>query len=52
VRAALEQLESYRGLTREYHRPFSKSDHEGLDQQQVFIARYDRFGKVRKMSEH
>ncbi|OYZ39813.1 MAG: hypothetical protein B7Y16_08020 [Methylotenera sp. 24-45-7] len=52
VRAALEQLESYRGLTRDYHRPFSKSDHEGLDQQQVFIARYDRFGKVRKMSEH
>lgn len=52
VRAALEQLESYRGLTRDYYHPFSRLDHEGLDQQQVFIARYDRFGKVRKMSKN
>lgn len=47
VRAALERLQTYSGLVRDYQQPFSKLDHEGLDKQQVFVVRYDKSGKVR-----
>lgn len=46
VRAALERLEIYHGLVRSYQQPFNKLDHEGLDKQQVFLGRYDSFGKL------
>lgn len=51
VRAVLEQLDVYHGLVRTYQQPFSKLDHEGLDKQQVFLGKYDRFGKVKILGE-
>ena len=51
VRDAFEALDTYHGLVRDYRHPFSKTDHEGLDKQQVFIGRFDHQGKVRKTTE-
>lgn len=51
VRNAMEQLGSYKGLVREYNRPFTKTDHEALDKQQLFMGRYDKFGNVQKINE-
>lgn len=51
VRNAMEQLGSYKGLVREYNRPFSKTDHEALDKQQLFMGRFDKFGNVQKINE-
>ena len=46
VRAALENLGPYAGLLRDYKRPFSPSNHEALDQKQVFLARFARDGTL------
>lgn len=51
VRSAMEQLGNYQGLVREYNRPFSKTDHEALDRQQLFMGRFDKFGNVQKIHE-
>jgi branched-chain amino acid transport system substrate-binding protein len=51
VHNAMEQLGSYKGLVREYNRPFSKTDHEALDKHQLFIGRFDQFGNVQKINE-
>jgi branched-chain amino acid transport system substrate-binding protein len=40
VRAALETLESYRGLVREYRRPFTSARHEALEPRHLFMAAY------------
>jgi branched-chain amino acid transport system substrate-binding protein len=51
VRDALEQLGTYKGLVREYNRPFTRTDHEALDKSQLFIGRFDKFGNVQKINE-
>lgn len=40
VRDALEQLPAYRGLVRNYERPFTPDRHDALSPEQVFMARY------------
>lgn len=42
IRAALEQVESYSGLIKDYQPPFSPTNHEALTMEQVFIAKYDK----------
>jgi branched-chain amino acid transport system substrate-binding protein len=52
VRDALEQLDDYKGLVREYKRPFTKLDHEALDKSQLFMGHFDKFGNVQKINEN
>ncbi len=40
VRDALERLPEYEGLVRRYKRAFTASNHEALDRNQVFMARF------------
>lgn len=40
VRDALEQLPAYKGLVRNYERPFTPERHDALTPEQVFMARY------------
>lgn len=42
IRAALEQIESYSGLIKDYQPPFSPTHHEALNMEQIFIAKYDK----------
>lgn len=44
VRAALEQVRNYRGLTGDYPQPFTPEDHNALRLDQVFMARYREDG--------
>jgi branched-chain amino acid transport system substrate-binding protein len=46
VRAALEQVRDYRGLTGYYAQPFSAEDHDALELGQVFMARFRRDGVI------
>lgn len=46
VRLALERIDTYHGLVRTYHQPFSSDDHEGLSKQQVFLGRFNRAGPI------
>lgn len=46
VRSALERLGNYQGLVRNYQRPFSRNNHEALDEQQLFMGRFDRRGNI------
>ena len=47
IRTALEKVETYQGLVRTYHRPFSATDHEALDRSQLFMARFDSDGNLK-----
>ena len=47
LRDALESTESHDGLVRRYRRPFGPNDHEGLDREQLFLARFDTEGNLR-----
>ena len=49
VRSALENLGAYSGLVRDYPRPFSPTQHEALDQRQVFMARFAKDGTLFKV---
>jgi branched-chain amino acid transport system substrate-binding protein len=46
IRQALENLGSHEGLVRQYRRPFSDENHEGLSREQVFVARYATDGSL------
>lgn len=46
VRSALERIDTYHGLVRTYHKPFSSDDHEGLVKQQVYLGRFGRSGQM------
>ena len=46
IRDAMEQVRDYRGLVRDFRRPFSPMDHEALDQSDVFMARYTEDGTI------
>jgi len=48
VRDAMEQLGGYSGLLKDYAKPFSPQSHEALDQNQVFLARYQKDGSLSK----
>ena len=49
VRDALERLDGYDGLVKNYARPFSPKNHEALDQGQVFLARFHKDGGLAKV---
>lgn len=40
VRDALEQVSDYRGLVRDFPQPFTPTDHDALDADDVFLATY------------
>jgi branched-chain amino acid transport system substrate-binding protein len=40
IRAAMENLPAYAGLVRNYKRPFTPTNHEALDRNQVFMGRF------------
>ena len=42
IRDALEQVQDYDGLIKFYKRPFSPKNHEALDLNHVFMAKYDK----------
>ncbi len=46
VRDALERVRDYRGLTGDYARPFSETDHDALDAAQLFMARFREDGAI------
>lgn len=46
IHHALENLGSYAGLVRDYRRPFAPDDHEALSAKEVFVARYERDGRL------
>ncbi len=46
IRQALERLGAYQGLVRNYQRPFSEANHEGLSREQVFVARFASDGSL------
>lgn len=45
IRVALEQLESYSGLIKTYHKPFASAAHEALAPEDYVMVRYDA-GKI------
>jgi branched-chain amino acid transport system substrate-binding protein len=47
LRDALESIDSHDGLVRRYRKPFGPSDHEGLDREQLFLARFDAEGNLK-----
>ena len=46
VRQALEELERYQGLVRNYERPFTPNHHDALDITDFRLAEYDNDGSV------
>jgi branched-chain amino acid transport system substrate-binding protein len=46
IRHALERLGTHEGLVRKYQRPFSEDNHEGLNREQVFVARFATDGSL------
>ncbi len=46
IRKALENISSYNGLVKNYHRPFSEKSHEALDLNDFFLAKYDDEGRI------
>jgi branched-chain amino acid transport system substrate-binding protein len=49
IRAALENLGTYEGLVRSYQRPFTATHHEALDRRQLFMARFDSDGNLKRI---
>lgn len=47
IRDALEATDSHDGLVRRYRKPFGPNDHEGLDREQLFLARFDAEGNLK-----
>lgn len=46
IRAALEQLGPYRGVTRHFQRPFTPARHDALGPEDVFMARFAADGAI------
>ncbi|WP_247886998.1 ABC transporter substrate-binding protein [Azospirillum sp. SYSU D00513] len=44
VRDALEKVENYRGLVKNFERPFTPDRHEALGPEELLMARFDRQG--------
>lgn len=50
VRTALEQLGPYKGLIKDYNKPFTTARHEALANDDVFMAKYDADGAIVRVS--
>lgn len=48
IRNAMEQLATHAGLVRHYIRPFTRTQHEALEEKQVFLARFRKDGGLYK----
>lgn len=46
IKEQLESIEYYDGLIKEYKRPFTKDEHEALDEEDFFFARYSENGQI------
>ncbi len=46
IRNSLETLESYQGLIKNYHPPFTPLRHDALSKEDIFLARFDRQGNI------
>lgn len=46
IRNALEKVNGYQGLVRDYDQVFTDDDHDALDLEQVFMARYRNDGVI------
>lgn len=46
VRDALENIESYKGLVKDYEPPFTPAKHEALDSSNFILAAYDKDGNI------
>jgi len=49
VRDALENVTAVKGLVRTYDKPFGANDYDALEQDDVFMARYDEYGVIRPL---
>lgn len=49
IRSALTEVRGYRGLVRDFDRPFTAERHEALTQNDVFMARFDHAGQLRRV---
>lgn len=52
IRDAMEAIDSHDGLVRNYRKPYGANDHEGLDQNQLFLARFDTDGNLKAVNRH
>lgn len=46
IRKALEEIDSYRGVVKNYEPPFSSVRHDALDKKDFFMGQYDKNGIV------
>jgi branched-chain amino acid transport system substrate-binding protein len=46
IRDALEQIESYQGLVKDYSPPFTPKSHDALDRNDFIMAKYDSRGTI------
>lgn len=51
IRSALEQVRNYRGLVKNYVRPFTPDRHEALGAENVFLARFDADGAIVRLGK-
>lgn len=50
IRDALEQVKNYDGLVKRFPQPFTKTQHEALTLNDVFMARYAKDGAIERIS--
>jgi len=46
IKKHLEQISTYDGLVKKYNNPFSKNDHEALNKNDLFFAKYNKNGLI------
>lgn len=46
IKEELENIEYFDGLLKEYKKPFTKKDHEALDEKDFFFSKYDDNGNI------
>lgn len=51
IRDALEEVKNYRGLIKHYDQPFSKTNHDALSIDDVFMAEYDENNTIVRIEE-
>lgn len=51
IRTALEKVKNYRGLVKNYARPFTPERHEALGVENVFLARFEADGSIVRLGK-
>ena len=46
IRDALERIQDYDGLVKNYRNPFTSNDHDAIDSSDFFLAKFDENGQI------